>query len=65
MGCDITDTSKKCDFFYKCKRGIEMCETLVSKVNGNYTITMMCATKDKCGHDSVYEEGLEECKHKK
>lgn len=63
MGCEITDTSKKCDFFFKCKRGIEMCETIVSKTDGNYSIVMSCATKDRCGHDSIFQEGLEECKH--
>lgn len=64
MGCDISDSAHKCGFFYNCKDGIEMCETLVSKVNGNYTITMSCATKERCGTDSVYEEGFQECKHK-
>lgn len=65
MGCEITDPSEKCDFFYKCKNGVEMCETLISKVNGNYSIIMACATKEYCGDDHVYNEGLEECKHKK
>lgn len=64
MGCEITDTSSKCESWSKCKKGIEMCETTVSKVGGNYTITMSCATKDKCGLDSVFQEGLEECMHK-
>lgn len=64
MGCEINGESKKCGFFYKCKKGIDMCETIVSKVDGEYQITMACATKDKCGHDSVYQEGLEQCKHK-
>lgn len=65
MGCDISDPNEKCDFFYKCKKGVETCETVISKVNGNYSIAMSCASKENCGHDTVFNEGLEECQHKK
>lgn len=65
MGCEISDPSEKCDFVYKCKRGVETCQTLFSKVNGNVSIIMSCAVKENCGHDTVFNEGFEECQHKK
>lgn len=65
MGCEISDASESCNFFYKCKTGVETCETIVSKINGSYSIIMACASKEKCGHDTVFSEGFEECQHKK
>lgn len=42
----------------------EGCETLVSKVNGNYTIVLSCATNHLCGMNSD-EAGLDQCDHTK
>jgi hypothetical protein len=65
MGCQISDLSVKCEYTYECKKGVETCQTVVSKVNGNYSIIMSCATKDSCGHDTVFNEGFEGCQHSK
>lgn len=63
MGCEITNSSEACNFSYTCPKGIEYCETLISKVEGNYSIILSCATMEKCGENSQ-DQGFDQCDHK-
>jgi hypothetical protein len=63
LACDIEDPATKCDYSIKCNNDEEHCETIISKVNGFYTITASCATKEKCGYDPIHSEGLNRCNH--
>lgn len=63
MGCDIKNASTPCDFNYSCPVEINTCETIVSKVEGTYSITTSCATKEKC-QDKTAVYGFDICNHK-
>jgi hypothetical protein len=65
MGCEINDPSEVCDFTYKCPKTSKYCETLISKVNGNYSIVLSCSSKEKCSAEPITENGLENCRHSK
>lgn len=66
-GCELTNSSEACEFSYKCPKGTEYCETLVSEVAGHYSLILSCATKEKCGSfDGVDNDSkLEKCDHTK
>lgn len=63
MGCEIENATRSCNFSYECV-DTEFCETLVSKVEGIYSIILSCGTMEKCGSDEMsYDEGLNNCNH--
>lgn len=63
MGCEVTNSSDTCEFSYECPKLFEYCETLVSKVEGEYSVILSCATKDKCGNEPN-GKGLSQCQHR-
>lgn len=63
MGCELSNSSDTCDFSYTCPDGVEFCETLVSKVEGSYSLILSCATMKKCGNYSD-DQGLDKCDYK-
>lgn len=65
LACEVTDGSDACELTVKCPKSAKYCETLVSKVSGNYSIVLSCATKEKCSVDPITEDGLENCLHSK
>lgn len=64
-GCELT-SNQTCDFTYKCESSTQFCETLISKVEGSYSLTFGCGI-DKCkgyGKKSS-DSGLDKCDFKK
>jgi hypothetical protein len=66
-GCEVMNETESCNFSYKCPKGTDYCETLVSKVEGVYSVILSCATMEKCGlYDPLKDEiGLQKCDHSK
>jgi len=65
LACEATDTEDTCELSYKCPKGTKYCETLVSKVEGSYSVVMSCATEEKCKAEAILEGGLDECRNDK
>lgn len=60
-GCELT-SNQTCDFAYKCDDQVDYCETLISKVDGQYSLIFGCGI-DKCkeyGKNST-NAGLDKC----
>ena len=60
-GCELTN-NQTCDFTYKCDDHVEYCETLISKVDGSYSLIFGCGI-DKCkGYGkNTTDAGLDKC----
>ena len=63
-GCEISNDTEACNFSYKCPKEAYSCETLVSKVEGKYSIILSCATMEKCQMNGS-DQGLQKCDHSK
>lgn len=46
--CELSRGNRNCELQTVCNQ-LQLCETLVSKVEGEYTVTFSCATQSKCG----------------
>lgn len=60
--CEISEHGETCDLSVACPKGVKSCETLISKVNGNYSIVLSCATEDNCESEFL-QDGLSDCEH--
>lgn len=61
--CEATDADATCELSYECDKGAKYCETLVSKVEGSYSVVMSCSTEEKCDAKAILKDGLDECDH--
>ncbi|CAO1380082.1 unnamed protein product [Diamesa tonsa] len=60
-GCELT-SNQTCNFAYECDDHVDYCETLISKVDGSYSLIFGCGI-DKCkgyGKNST-DAGLDKC----
>ena len=61
-GCEMSNSSQPCNFSYTCADSSKSCETLVSKIDNNYTVVFSCSSMDLCGMNSV-NASLSKCNH--
>lgn len=57
-GCEVMNETDTCKYSYTCDS--QYCETLVSKIEGETSITMACGSMDHC-MDRTEASGLEKC----
>ncbi|CRK91103.1 CLUMA_CG004791, isoform A [Clunio marinus] len=64
MACEVKNSTEECSLSYACPDGVEFCETLVSKIEGVYSIIFSCPSMDHCETVEGQEnDGYYKCDH--